>query len=120
MPEAYNLHSDFDIGKHKENFINYLEVVIHPDGSVHYAVPSHQEYLIRYICKNRGITREELEAKCPREYYCDFMTWLCGLSGCICVWSHMATGVKITQEQAKTLDELRSNGLLTLGDGCDC
>lgn len=32
----------------------------------------------------------------------------------------MATGVKITQEQAKTLDELRSNGLLTLGDGCDC
>ena len=74
MPESYDLHSDFDIQKHKENFINYLEVVIHPDGSVHYAVPSHQEYLIRYICEHRNITREELEAKCPREYYCDFMT----------------------------------------------
>ncbi len=115
MPESYDLHSDFDIQKHKENFINYLEVVIHPDGSVHYAVPSHQEYLIRYICEHRNITREELEAKCPREYYCDFMTWLCGLSGCICVWSHLATGTQVTATQAKTLDQLRASGLLTRG-----
>ena len=41
----YNVHSEFDLKKHKEKFINYLEVVIEPNGKIHYAVPSHQLFL---------------------------------------------------------------------------
>lgn len=40
--EKYTLYSKFDIDKHAETFINYLEVIIDENGVVHYAVPSHQ------------------------------------------------------------------------------
>lgn len=42
---GYDVYSKFDIDKHAENFINYLEVVIDPLGVVNYAVPSHQMYM---------------------------------------------------------------------------
>lgn len=45
--EEYNLYCKFDIQKHKETYKNYLEVIIDEEGSIHYAVPSHQEFLIR-------------------------------------------------------------------------
>ena len=45
----YDLHSPFDLQKHMETYINYLEVVIFPDGHIEYAVPSHQEKLIRVL-----------------------------------------------------------------------
>ncbi len=41
MKDKYSVYSDFDVRKHKKHFTDYLEVIIHPDGSVHYAVPSH-------------------------------------------------------------------------------
>ena len=43
MSEEYTLYCPFDIEKHKKTFINYLEVVILEDGTIEYAVPSHQE-----------------------------------------------------------------------------
>ena len=51
IPNADNarivLHSPFDIKVHKQTFINYLEVVISPEGIVEYAVPSHVEKLLQ-------------------------------------------------------------------------
>ena len=38
----YDLNSKFDIEQHKKKYINYLEVIIFPDGHIEYAVPSHQ------------------------------------------------------------------------------
>lgn len=111
MKSEYSVSSDFDINKHKNTFINYLEVIIHPDGSVHYAVPSHQEYLIKYICKQDGITREELEDSTPVEYYCDFMRWLCMQSGCISVWNKFLCLDQMTDAQRATLEVLKKEDL---------
>lgn len=108
----YSVYSPFDANKHAEHFINYLEVVIHPDGSVHYAVPSHQIYLIDYICKRDGITGDELISMCPPEYYCDFMTWLCMKSGCISVWNDFCYGFdQATHEQLEAMRKLKGMGL---------
>lgn len=52
MEEEYNLYSKFDIQKHKENYINYLEVLILENGEVEYAVPSHQDKAVALACKN--------------------------------------------------------------------
>lgn len=108
---TYGLHSVFDIAKHKETFIRYLEVIIHPDGSIHYAVPSHQEYLIRYICQRDGITREQLLDQTPPEYYMDFMKWLCIRSGCVSIWNAAMKCDRLTRAQKRTIERLKAEGL---------
>ena len=40
---AYDLYSKFDLEKHVRKYIHYTEVIIRPNGTVEYAVPSHQE-----------------------------------------------------------------------------
>lgn len=114
MKNKYSIYSDFDIRKHKKHFSDYLEVIIHPDGSIHYAVPSHQEYMIRFICKRDRITPKQLLAKCPHDYYFDFMIWLCKESGCISVWSDLIKAVSFTRAQVKALDQLRAADVLHL------
>ena len=51
MDKLKVLHSPFDVKVHKATFVNYLEVVILEDGTVEYAVPSHQEKMIRLGCE---------------------------------------------------------------------
>lgn len=48
------LRSPFDIETHKATFVNYLEVCIDEGGTPHYAVPSHQEWLVRKLMRLRG------------------------------------------------------------------
>lgn len=107
----YSLNSPFSLEDHVKTFINYLEVIIHPDGSIHYATPSHQEYLIKYLCKRDGITRNELMERTPIEYYCDFMTWLVKESGCVSVWNEFIVGDVLTKEQLSTLKALKEAGV---------
>ena len=87
MIEKYDLHSNFDIQKHKENFVNYLEVIITEDGVVHYAVPSHQEYMIMLAMQQNNWTREDLKKAVPTDYYSDFMIWLSKTTHSISVWT---------------------------------
>lgn len=111
METMYDLHSPFNIEKHKETYVNYLEVIIHPDGTIEYAVPSHQEKLIAIGCKNHKMSRAEYEALCPQEYYFDFMTWLVKETGCISVWNDSIMADKITTKQKFALRNLKLNGL---------
>lgn len=116
----YDLYSPFDIEQHTQNFVDYLEVVVFPDGHIEYAVPSHQEKLIAVCMKELGLTRDELNKRCPKEYYFDFMTWLCNVSHCVSVWNeYIVTSdiVPLTIEQRKTLQELIKCGLLRLSTG---
>lgn len=46
------LHSPFDLKIYKSKFIDYFEVCIDRTGTVHYAVPSHQEWLVQKLAKN--------------------------------------------------------------------
>lgn len=116
----YNLYSPFDIEQHKQNFVDYLEVVVFPDGHIEYAVPSHQEKLIAVCMEELGITRDELNKRCPKEYYFDFMTWLCNVSHCVSVWNEYiitSDTVPLTIEQREALQELIKCGLLRLSTG---
>ena len=113
--EEYSVYSSFDIKKHKETYINYLEVLILEDGTVEYAVPSHQEKALEIACKKLNKTKQEIEDMCPREYYCDFLTWLLGITGSISVWGTSAEYFivykTINKKQIAMLKKLKKHGL---------
>ena len=104
------LHSPFNIEVHKATFINYLEIVIDTEGVVHYAVPSHQEFIINYLVQTKYGTREALHDAVPREYWFDMITWLTKQSGIIAVWNDRYLG-KLNDFQIATLEELQRVGL---------
>ena len=106
----YNLYSKFDIEKHKETYINYLEVIILPDGTIEYAVPSHQEKLIKIAMSKLKLTREELFELCPDEY-CIPMEWLTKITGCVSVWNEFVGG-EPNEIQKEVIEQLRLEGLL--------
>lgn len=92
MNEIDVLHSPFDIEMHKRTFVNYLEVVILEDGTIEYAVPSHQEKLIKLCMERLKVTRQELCDLCPQIYFGDFTRWLCEKSQSISVWNDFYIG----------------------------
>lgn len=118
VPNADNarlvLHSPFDIKVHKLTFINYLEVVISPEGVVEYAVPSHSEKLLQvYMEKNavldRGVALNNLSKLCGLFSYIEALS---KVTGYISVWNNnYVTGCKPTQKQLNTLKTLKLNGL---------
>ena len=107
----YNLFCEFDIEKHKQTYINYLEVVIDPDGKIIYAVPSHQEKLISVACEKLKVTRKELNELCPPEYYFDFMRWLILQTGYVVVWNENCMSDKPIIKQTAALRRLKMAGL---------
>ena len=107
----YGLHSEFDAEKHKQTFVHYLEVVINKNGYIAYAVPSHQEMMIRVACAQLGISRDELNEFCPREWYCDFMKWLSMITGLMAVWESHYEVYAVTKKQIAALRRLKLEGL---------
>lgn len=104
------LRSKFDIETHKKVFVNYLEVVIREDGTVEYAVPSHQEKLIRIAMDRLKVTRQELYNLCPPEYYFDVVKWQCMVSRCVAVWNDFYIGTPNEMQQL-ALQTLKHHGL---------
>lgn len=107
----YDLHSSFDAEKHKNKYVNYLEVVIDENGTVMYAVPSHQEKAISIACERLRVSRDELNAMCPPEYYFDFMTWLSRVASIVFVWNEFCLCDKINRKQVAALRNLKMHGL---------
>lgn len=104
------LHSPFNVEVHKATFVNYLEIVILEDGTIEYAVPSHQEKMIKIACDKLDVCRQTLYEMCPREYYFDVITWLSQISGAIAAWDFKIEGTP-NEKQLETLDMLRKEGL---------
>ena len=101
------LNSKFDVRVHKNSFINYLEVIIRPDGTVEYAVPSHMMKLASIYGKSMDqIFEEYSNDKCGL----DPVEWLCDKTGCISVWSEGYTG-KANRVQKNALWFLHYNGV---------
>lgn len=109
---TYDVHSKFDIEQHKKTYPYYTEVVIHPDGEIEYAVPSHQEKLISICMRNLNVTRDELNNMCPKEFHADFNQWLCNVSHRVSVWYEcsMYPSDGITIQQKGALQMLKANG----------
>ena len=104
------LHEPFDIETHKKVFVYYLEVIIDADGIVHYAVPSHSEWLIAKVMETHNKSRDEIIDMCPPEYAFNPIDWLTSITGCISVWDNGYVG-DANDAQLKTLTELRDAGL---------
>ena len=108
MDQMKVLHGAFDMQTHKETFTNYLEVVIAPNGSVCYAVPSHVAVLERmYMSRTGGNPQED----CPREHWLSYDQWLIDQTECVCVWNCGTMGHP-NARQREQLDILRQEGLL--------
>lgn len=112
MSDDYGLYSDFDVEKHQNHFVNYLEVVIDLDGVVHYAIPSHQEYMIQTLMRMGNLTRQQVYDMCPEQYYADFMTWLSMETGYVVVWDCGYLGYTINSKQREVLDDFIERGLM--------
>ncbi len=110
---AYDIYCDFDIEKHKQTYINYLEVMILRNGTIVYAIPSHMEKAKQLCCEQLHITLEELSNMCPIEYWCDYMTWLLTKCGAVAVWNELyKTGeFGLNNRQRATLKRLKLHGL---------
>lgn len=109
----YDLYNKpFSIERHKQVPFAEMEVMISPDGEISYAVPSHQEFLIRKAMDANGWSRDELMDTCPPKYYADFMQWLIDVSGgFIPVWEEGITHHTVTKQQAIALKKLKLAGL---------
>ena len=112
MDQYTVLHSPFDIDVHQHTFTHYLEVILREDGTIEYAVPSHQEKLIEIACNKLSVTREELYRMCPPEYYLDVITWLTKETECIAVWNNYYMG-GLNELQLESLYKLQEAGLYT-------
>lgn len=110
MNQQQVLHSPFNIEIHKKTFTDYLEVIISEDGTIMYAVPSHQEKLISIACEKLNVDRDQLNDMCPKEYYFDFMFWLCKITGCVSLWNEHMEGVA-NEKQQIAINELIESGL---------
>ena len=106
------LRRPFDIAIHKVTFQHYLEVMIAPDGTIHYAVPSHQEFLIWKAMERSGITRDQVMDACPKEFYGNFIDWLIPQSGgYVPVWEKFVYDWPLNTKQVAALRMLKLNGL---------
>jgi len=114
MNNKYNVYSKFDIQKHKETFINYLEVCIDIDGTINYAVPSHQEYMINKGMLKHNCTRQQYYDMCPKEYYGDYLNWLSQDTQIIVVWGNNGYMGIPNKKQKEAIKLLQDEGLLKL------
>lgn len=104
------LMGSFNFETHKKVFENCLEVIIDEKGVVHYAYPSHLEWLTRYAMNRLAVNRQQLRGLCPGESFVDMIPWLCRITGCVAVWNGRTAG-KVNRSQLITLNRLRKEGL---------
>ena len=107
MTDTYDVYCTFDIEKHKQTFIDYLEVVILSDGTIEYAVPSHQEKAIRLACKNLNCDRDYFIDVVFKEHMIDWNELLMDTAGVIMVWDRFIQFHNVTQAQINSLKRLK-------------
>lgn len=113
------LHQPFDIETHKKTFVHYLEIVILEDGTIEYAVPSHNKKLESICCKKLGIEDsiypaspqllDDFKLKHGNNWW-DWEEYLYETSKTICVWENMYKG-KPNTKQLNKLKLLKENNL---------
>lgn len=107
---TYNLQSTFDPEQHAKTFVNYLEVIIKPDGTIEYAVPSHTKKLESIFAELVGASEESVMRMCPEARWFDYLEWLTEMTGCISVWNDNYVG-NPNRKQQYALVSLRTHGL---------
>lgn len=110
MTQQEILHGPFDIETHKKTFIDYLEVIINPDGIVEYAVPSHM-YKLMSVFEGGKYSVEQINEMFIQDMMgLSPIEWLCKKTGCISVWTNGYEGVA-NEQQIDVLKTLKVEGL---------
>lgn len=114
----YDVYSPFDMDQHRKTFVHYLEVIVLPDGTIKYAIPSHQMSVELHLAEAEHISIQELRARCPKSMYGDYSQWLCEQSGCIMLWEYFCIGPnQWTAQQVEAVNKLIKAGLYVPGKG---
>lgn len=100
------MKKDIDTFIKEHHHINYCECIIHKDGLIEYAVPSHVEMLIKIT----GEDRDVIYYKMPID--ASPIIWLIEYTGCIAIYTNAYLKPKIsTKEQEFTLQKLINSKL---------
>lgn len=87
--------------------INYCEAIIHRDGEIEYAIPSHTEKLIKITGENRDVIYEKMPVTASP------ILWLVDYTGCIALYTDFYYAPeKCTLKQRLSLKKLIDNGLV--------
>lgn len=108
---GYDVYSPFDLEKHKQKYVNYLEVIIDHRGKVMYAVPSHNEKAAAIACDRLKVDRGQLMDMVPKEYYCAVNEWLCKVAQVVMVWTDGCVFYKPNFRQIAALRRLKLAGI---------
>lgn len=101
---AYNCnYSQFDIVQHAKAYINYLQVIITPEGEIRYAVPGMGAAMRKYYAETHS-SQETEEAQ--NRVDSGMTTWI-DETGCIEVWNDRVYG-KYNQAQKQSLVKLKN------------
>lgn len=112
--EHYDVYSKFDIDKHAEVFLNYLEIIIDENGIIYYAVPSHTIFLENLLKRRIGDIAFRSESMC-QEAFLDYSGWLCKQTKCLMVWNNFYIG-RPNFRQLEVLKKLKETKYKTLPD----
>lgn len=82
----YTIHSDFDIDLHAEHFIDYLEIVISPEGKCYYAIPSHVQFLEKVLKQQCCQNAQDYQQLIDKHLY-NWPSCLCNLTGYCMLWN---------------------------------
>lgn len=103
------MNIDDFIKNHKH--INYCEAILFEDGSIDYAIPSHQEYLVAEYMKRTGMSKEEVWEEIP--ITASPIDWLIDKTKCIIIWyDSFMRNKTITQSQFNSLSKLKENKII--------
>lgn len=109
------MNSRFDLQKHLNKYINYLEAIIFEDGHIEYAVPSHQEKLISILSRMENKSRQQIIDETPPEYYFDWLNYLIYQTKCVSVWfDFIMTPDTVSEAQNDTIIKLIEAGAIRL------
>lgn len=109
--EEYSVYSDFNLEQHKKKYPGYLEVMIEPDGTIKYAIPSHTVFAERAAMQKLNCSFKELCKKVP--VYGFYIEELLTITGLMSVWDDQVIVGKDgpTAAQLRALRKLKLNGV---------
>jgi len=108
MNDLEILRGKFDVQTHADNFISYLEVIVRCDGTIEYAVPSHQQKLEAIAREIYGNEKFEQMLQTPESY--DYLQWLCNITQCVSVWDNFCVKpLSYNKEQRASLKLLNES-----------
>lgn len=104
------------IEEHNKKYTNYCEAIILPNGSITYAIPSHQIRLkelkgVPYRPLSNKRTKKEIDLWKEIPFEADVCSWLCEDLNTISVWYNWCvTPINYTQSSLTILIELIKHG----------